>query len=824
MIYPPNFEEKTGFDQIRRLLQEQCSSTWGKEKVLEMQFSDDYEEIRQALELSDEFLSILRSEQDFPELCLIDLREVLKRVRPKGSYADQNEIFDLRRSLDSFHKILLFLSLKEQNTPLYPQLHKLSEGQAAFPRILEQIDSILNKFGEIYDHASPELAQIRKQISITTASVSRKLHILIKKAQEEGIVEKGINPSLREGRLVIPLAPAYKRKIKGIVHDESASGKTVFVEPAELVEVNNKIRELESEEKREIIRILTQFTNFIRPQIDALLAAFDYMAQIDFIQAKALLAIKTKAIKPQLAEQQVLHWRGAIHPLLFLALKKQQKEVVPLDIDLDQEQRILVISGPNAGGKSVCLKTIGLLQYMLQCGLLIPLHENSICGIFSTVFIDIGDEQSIENDLSTYSSHLSNIKFFLKHAGPKSLLLIDEFGSGTEPKIGGAIAEASLDMFKHKGLTGVITTHYDNLKHYARDNQGVVNGAMLYDRHQMQPLFRLEIGRPGSSFAVEIAHTIGLPQEVIDKARELVGSDYIDMDKYLQDVVRDKRYWEKKRLEIKRLEKDLAQLTTDYQEQIDCIKQERKQIIGKAKTQAEQLLNQANAEIESTIKSIRESQAEKEQTKQLRADLNKFKQSSLAEGQEELSLIKHKRPDASARKQKILNKLQAKVVHKSEPEAKLSFVPGDIVRIKGQELSGKVLQVKGKKASVLFGNIKSIVDQDRLEKGKLTKSRELPDRSLGLKLSEDVHRIGLNFKQEIDLRGLRGEEALQQVMYYIDEAIVVGAAQVRLLHGTGTGVLRMLIRNYLASVPEVKRFKDEHIQLGGAGITVVEFK
>ncbi|MDD2560024.1 MAG: Smr/MutS family protein, partial [Bacteroidales bacterium] len=626
------------------------------------------------------------------------------------------------------------------------------------------------------------------------------------------------------GRLVIPVPPAYKRRISGIVHDESASGKTVFIEPAELVEANNQIRELQSEEKREIIRILTQFADFIRPQNEELLSAFDYMAQIDFIRAKALLATKINALKPQLSEKSLLNWNQAIHPLLFLSLKKHGKEVVPLDIQLDEQQRILVISGPNAGGKSVCLKTVGLLQYMLQCGLLIPLREDSVCGIFSRLYIDIGDEQSIENDLSTYSSHLTNIKFFLKNSDKKTLLLIDEFGSGTEPKIGGAIAEACLGLFKQKGIFGVITTHYDNLKHFAEDNDGVINGAMLYDRHLMQPLFRLETGRPGSSFAVEIARTIGLPQEVIDKAGELVGSDYIDMDKYLQDVARDKRYWGKKRLEIKRLEKDLAQLTSDYQEQMELIKQERKLILNKAKTQAEQLLSQANAEIESTIKSIRESQAEKEQTKQLRANLDKFKQQTLREEQEAAHPLKSKTRQASARKQKILSKLQTKIPVKAVADTKICFIPGDTVHLKNQNVAGKVLEVKGQKVTVVFGNIKSILSPDQLEKGKTPKNKELPDKSLGLKLSEEVHRIGMNFKQEIDLRGLRGDEALQQVMYYIDEAIVVGVSKVRLLHGTGTGVLRILIRNYLGTVPEVKSFRDEHIQLGGAGITVVEFK
>ena len=518
MIYPQNFEQKIGFDSIRQLLKEKCLSTLGHERVYDMAFSESYDEINRRLEEVTEFIRIIQEEDEFPDQYFFDVRPSLKRIRVEGMYMEEQELFDLRRSLETIRDIVRFLQRtaseddeEEGGISPYPYLRDLSGDILVFPQLISRINNILDKFGKIRDNASSELLRIRRELAQTTGSISRSLHAILRNAQSEGYVDKDVTPTMRDGRLVIPVAPGLKRKIKGIVHDESATGKTVFIEPAEVVEANNRIRELEGEERREIIRILTEFSATVRPQVPSILQSYEFLAEIDFIRAKAHFAIQIKAIKPNFENKQVLDWTTAIHPLLQLSLAKHNKKVVPLDIELNKKQRILIISGPNAGGKSVCLKTVGLLQYMLQCGMLIPLHERSHAGIFGSIFIDIGDEQSIEDDLSTYSSHLTNMKIMMKSCNERSLILIDEFGGGTEPQIGGAIAEAVLKRFNEKRTFGVITTHYQNLKHFAEDHEGVVNGAMLYDRHLMQALFQLQIGNPGSSFAVEIARKIGLP-------------------------------------------------------------------------------------------------------------------------------------------------------------------------------------------------------------------------------------------------------------------------------------------------------------------------
>ena len=838
MIYPQNYEAKLGFDQIRSILKSLCTSPLGMEKVEKIVFLDQIDDIERELSYGEEFLRILQQELHFPDWQAFDLRESLQRIRIVGTWMDETELFDLKRTLDSLQRVVgFFIKDDEDFKSPYPCLAAAAADTATFPQIVRDIDRILDKFGHIQDYASPALASIRKKLSINTAGVSRKLHILLKQAQDEGYVEKGLTPTMREGRLVIPVSPAFKRKIKGIVHEESASGKTVYIEPEELVEANNLIRELEAEEKREIIRILTEFTDSIRPLAEDIMQAHTFLGLIDFSQAKARLAQKTSAIKPLIENTCVIDWKQAMHPLLYLSLQKQGKAIVPLDIHLNKKERILLISGPNAGGKSVCLKTVGLLQYMLQCGLMIPLRENSLCGIFEHIFIDIGDEQSIENDLSTYSSHLLNIKYFLRHSHAKTLLLIDEFGTGTEPKIGGAIAQASLEELNRRKAFGVITTHYDNLKHFAEDQEGIINGAMLYDRHLMQALFRLEIGRPGSSFAVEIARKIGLPESIISKASDLVGSDYIDMDKHLQDIVRDKRYWENKRQQVKQLEKNLSQLTEQYEEDLAQVKQERKEIIKQAKAEAKELLSQANAQIENTIRGIKESQAEKERTRELRKSLDQFKEDALSKAKEEAKLQARKERDKGrirmpkSQEEKILRKLQrqqaeAKAAQAIPEKAKAGLQEGDLVHIKGQDSIGKIVEIKGKKALVEFGIMKTRIELEKLERGKAPKETPTKHQSyqlLGERTSDQVHRISSQFRQEIDMRGMRADEALTTLQYYLDEAIVVGAKKVRILHGTGTGALRELVRQYVGSMPEVRHFHDEHIQLGGSGITVVEF-
>ena len=820
MFYPSNFEQKTGFDKIRLLISDRCLSPLGKERVADMTFLTDYKMIGDKLEQVDEFVRIQQGEEDFPANYFFDVRYSLKRIRPEGTWLDERELFDLKRSLQTIHDIIRFFRPAGEEEIKYPALTALAGDILVFPQLIGKIDTILDKFGKVKDSASPELQTIRREITVTMSNISRSLQSILRSAQGEGVVDKDVTPTMRDGRLMIPVAPAFKRKIKGIVHDESATGKTVFIEPEVVVEANNRIRELEGEEKREIIRILTDFTNLIRPAAPDILQSYEFLADIDFIRAKALFALEVGGIRPIVEDKQQVDWARAVHPLLYLSLKKQQKEVVPLDITLTDEKRLLIISGPNAGGKSVCLKTVGLLQYMMQCGLLVPMHERSRMGIFENLFIDIGDEQSIENDLSTYSSHLTNMKFFVKNCNGKTILLIDEFGSGTEPQIGGAIAEALLHRFNERRSYGVITTHYQNLKHFAEETPGVVNGAMLYDRHLMQPLFKLAIGNPGSSFAIEIARKIGLPEDVIAEASEKVGQDYINMDKYLQDIVRDKRYWESKRQNIRQREKRLEEVIARYEKELNEVNSQRKEIVKEAKAEAAHILSETNAKIENTIREIREAQAEKERTKQARADLQEFKE-RMSDKQEEDDRIARKMAKLKERNERKKQKQKAPVQFDRDV-----IEVGDHVRLKGQTTPGTVLEVQDKEAIVAFGMIKSMVKLDRLEKVSKGQIKRDMQKStfISEQTSDQMHEKRLHFKQEIDVRGMRGDEALQTVTYFIDDAIQVRAQQVRILHGTGSGILRQLIREYLRSVPGVRSFHDEHVQFGGAGITVVELE
>ncbi|GHT29779.1 endonuclease MutS2 [Bacteroidia bacterium] len=821
MIYPQNFEHKTGFDTVRRHLHEKCLSPLGEERVAEMSFSADYRLISDLLNQTNEFVSILHGEDEFPAAYFFDVRYSLKRIRPEGTFLEEKELFDLKRSLQTINDIVRFFRVEEGDEIPYPALTQLAGDVGVFPQVIGKIDSILDKFGRVKDNASPTLAQIRKDIASTMSGISRSLQSILRAAQADGVVDKDVTPTMRDGRLMIPVAPAYKRKIRGIVHDESATGKTIFIEPEVVVEANNRIRELEGDERREIIHILTEFTNVIRPLAPDILQSYEFLADIDFIRAKALYADQINAIRPDMDDRPQIDWIQSVHPLLYLSHKAQNKTVVPLDIMLTEEKRILLISGPNAGGKSVCLKTVGLLQYMLQCGMLIPVYERSRTGIFSAIFIDIGDEQSIENDLSTYSSHLINMKYFDRYCNEKTLLLIDEFGSGTEPQIGGAIAEALLVRFNHKRSFGVITTHYQNLKHLAEDMPGIVNGAMLYDRHLMQPLFQLSIGNPGSSFAVEIARKIGLPEEVIADASAKVGADYINMDKYLQDIVRDKRYWETKRENIRRQEKKLEELTSRYEQDLETVDKQRKEVMRNVKEEASRILNESNARIENTIREIKESQANKEQTKKARKALDDFKASVMAAEEAD---------DKIARQMAKLKERQERKKNKSKtpPPAfnKDIIIVGDNVRLKGQTSAGTVLEVQDNQATVAFGMIKSTVKLEKLEKiskGQLKKEIQ-KSTFVSTQTADSMREKKLNFKQELDVRGMRGDEALQAVIYFIDDAILVGVSPVRILHGTGTGTLRQLIRDYLNTLPGVRSYHDEHVQFGGAGITVVELE
>ena len=860
MIYPKNYESKIGFDEIRRLLKEQCLSTLGKEKVDEIGFSDSADTVNEWLDQVREFRR-LRQATEQPELnFFFDVRESVARIRLENTHLEEDEVWDLRRSLETIANIVKFLNDAEEDVtdPVkeykYPALQRLTEGIQTFPAIIRRIDSILDKFGHIKDSASMTLAGIRHDMEQTAGSISRTLYTILHSAQKEGLVDKDAAPTMRDGRLMIPVAPGVKRRIKGIVHDESATGKTVFIEPAEVVEANNKVRELEAAERREIIRILTVFSDELRPHVQEILDSYQFLATIDLIQAKAQMAEQMQAYEPIVLPAPHMDWIRAIHPLLQRSLQKQDKKVVPLDIRLEEQGargegqekrnigRLLIISGPNAGGKSVCLKTVGLLQYMVQCGLSIPVGDRSTVGLFQNIMIDIGDEQSIADDLSTYSSHLLNMKNMMRQSNSRTLLLIDEFGGGTEPTIGGAIAEAVLKQFWQKEAFGVITTHYQNLKHFAEDHEGVVNGAMLYDRHQMQALFQLSIGQPGSSFAIEIARKTGIPEEVIQDASEIVGSEYIQSDKYLQDIVRDKRYWEGKRQTIHQHEKRLEATGERLDASIEEIERERKQILNRAKQQAEELLAEANRKIENAIREIREAQAEKERTREIREELQEFRQQvenddtrglmSEEDFAKKLRQMEERKARKAQRKSEKEKNEKAAAAHlqahamKTDTTAVIGV--GSTVRMKGLGTIGKVDSITGKQAVVIFGDVKTKVKLEQLEYAEKPKEEKRKNDHSGLAIqttrmtSATIEDRKQNFHQDLDVRGMRGDEAIDTVMHFIDDAILVGMSRVRILHGTGTGILRQLIRQYLNTVPNVKKAKDEHVQFGGAGITVVD--
>lgn len=901
MIYPKNFEQKIGFTEIRTLLRERCLSPLGKERVDEMSFSTDAGQINTWMEEIREFRRIQEGQDDFPLDNFFDVRESVSRIRLEGTHMEVEELFDLKRSLETIIAIVSFLSRGEETEQgeirhYTPALYALADGIATFPILVQRISQIIDKFGKMRDNASPDLLQIRRELSRTEGSISRTLYSILHSAQAEGLVEKDVTPTLRDGRLVIPVAPGLKRRISGIVHDESATGRTVYIEPSEVVEANNRIRELENDERREIIRILTEFAKKMRPNVPEILDSYSLMAAVDFIRAKAELARLFRSFEPEVSDKPHIDWIRAVHPLLQLSLERKSRKdanrlsltdnshadkdsndeislqednilseeeyktgnvppsVVPLDIQLTKDKHLLIISGPNAGGKSVCLKTVGLLQYMLQCGLSIPVGDRSTTGIFTDIMIDIGDEQSIENDLSTYSSHLMNMKIMMRHATEHTLILIDEFGTGTEPQIGGAIAEAVLRQFWKKHVWAVITTHYQNLKHFAENHPGTANGAMLYDRHEMRPLFQLAIGRPGSSFAIEIARKTGIPEEVIHDAADIVGSDYIQSDKYLQDIVRDKRYWESKRQTIHSHEKELEKRIVQYEKDIATLEQSRKDILRRAKEQAEEIIKESNRRIENTIREIREKQAEKEETKRIRQELAAYEEGLQSSSQPDKPGKNNKKKmkdsgllsdeDFQKKVDKIKSRKERHEQHLKERAGKQQAAAealknavrkqqtggvvnvGDAVRIKGLTTVGKVETVDGRQATVIFGDMRTKMAVSRLEHvdaaSLQTEQQQFQAYNYSRETRETIDKHRNQFHQELDVRGMRADEALNQVQYFIDDAILVGAGQVRILHGKGNGILRQLIRQYLASIPNVKSYRDEHVQFGGAGITVVE--
>ncbi len=817
MIYPDSFEHKIGFDAVRTRLTELCGSSLGAANVQAMRFSSDFSMIDLELRRTAEMLAIAEGSDPLPLRNMHDVTTTLKRCRIEGASVSLDELLKIRQSLQTISDLHAFFTPKgDDGTPMpYPLLAELCADMTAFPDINRQIDRIIDPLGNMRDNASPYLAEIRSELSRISASVNSIMRRVMARAVEAGYLDKDTTPTVRDGRLVLPVAPMHKRKINGIVHDESATGKTFFIEPAEIVEVNNRGRELELEERREMMRILSEITAFMRPSIPDMLQSYEILGLLDFIMAKAVYAKETGATLPHISPSTELEWYHAVHPVLLESLRRQGKEIIPLDITLDGNNRILIISGPNAGGKSVCLKTVGIVQYMAQCGMLPTVYENSHIGIFKGIFIDIGDDQSIEDDLSTYSSHLRNMKHFLSHGNDATLILIDEFGGGTEPQIGGAIAQAILKEFNDKHLWGVITTHYQNLKHFADDTDGLINGSMLYDRQQMRPLFRLSIGNPGSSFAIEIARKTGLPASIIDNAAEIVGSDYINMDKYLLDIARDRRYWENKRQTIRQKEKKIEQVLERYEEDAETLRSKRREILAEAKEEARKILDGSNAAIERTIREIRESQAEKERTAEARRQMAQEKEALL-------------NADTRASKNKLLQKAPKAKKGNADKTAKNTTAPsaplavGDNVKLDGQGTPGKILEINGKDAVVAFGMLKTNVKLNRLQRTLAQPSSGVKSTSFVSSSTTDrLRERQLQFKREIDVRGMRADEAIQAVTYFIDDAIQFNQDEVRILHGTGTGALRQAIRQYLDTVQGVASYRDEHVQFGGAGITVV---
>lgn len=865
MIYPENFERKIGFNEIRILLKGRCLSTLGTEWVdRQVRFMTKVEDIQQALNEVKEFKLFSEETDEEVETEFFDVREPLLRVRPERTYLEELDLFNLKRSMKSVLSYAsFFLQNKEDDSETdifdetegavtnyrYPALGAMAADVAVFPNLVRRIDSILNKYGKVKDTASSELLSLRHQIEVTTRGISHSLRSIITEAQTSGYIDRDVSPTLRDGRLVIPVAPALKRKIKGIVHDESATGKTVFIEPAVVVDANNKIRSLRAAERREVIRILQELTSEIRPHISALIDSLHFLSHVDYLRALVAFSNSFNAIVPQLQKGPRIDWIEAKHPLLQQTLTRHGGKIIPLDISLRQGQRILLISGPNAGGKSVCLKTIGLLQYMLQCGMPVPVNERSKPGVFSDIMMDIGDEQSIENDLSTYSSHLQNMKNMMQCAGPRSLLLIDEFGGGTEPQIGGALAQAILRQFVSNMNYGVITTHYQNLKSFAEQNRSIVNGAMLYNSAQMRPLFKLQIGNPGSSFAIEIAKKMGISADVIDYATKLVGKDYVMSDKYVQDIVHDKSYWETKRRNIQIREKQLEDTIAKYEREMTDFQQERKQVMAQAKADAKHLLEQSNAKIENTIRSIREAQAEKEKTREARNELAEFKvqleqntneqdriarkiakiqrrQQRKAGGEESAKARNAVSQEVAAAKLRDATRKQNNSSNSPILKKRSVLGVGSYVRIKGQNSIGKIESISGSSAKVLFGMMYTQVSLSKLEESSAPQNNVPamgPAATFVSKETRDaMSEKRLHFRPEIDIRGFHIDEALNAISYFIDDAIQLEQGRVRILHGTGTGALRELVRNYLKTVPGVRTFHDEHVQFGGAGITVVE--
>ncbi|GAA4436482.1 endonuclease MutS2 [Pontibacter saemangeumensis] len=799
MIYPENFEIKIGFAQVRDMLSELCLSPLGRQFVTRMTFLNRHDLVQRLLEQTNEFKQLLESDAEIPLQYYFDVTAYLDRAAILGTYLDVQDFFEIKMSLRTIRDSLRFIASAEEGK--YESLKALGTNVTVERSLIAALDKVVDDAGAVRDDATPELQRLKRDLISQQSILRKQIQSIIRHAKNEGWTPADVEPTIRGGRLVIPVLAEHKRRLKGLIHDESSTGQTVYIEPESIFELNNDIKDLQNAYHRELIRILVGLTNALRNHIPELRKAYQYLGLLDFIRAKAAFARRVESTMPTLQKYPHIKWAQAVHPLLYLAHRQVGKPIVPMDLELTQEQRILLISGPNAGGKSVSLKTVGLVQYMLQCGMLIPVADNSEAGIFHDIFIDIGDEQSIENDLSTYSSHLTNMKKFVTVADKKSLVLIDEFGTGTEPVLGGAIAEAVLQNLNDSKVYGVITTHYTNLKNFAERTPGVVNGAMRYDHKNLQPLYQLEIGKPGSSFAIEIARKIGLPKHIVDKASSLVGKDKIRYDRLLEELETEKQELEKKLREATTLEQKLKRNVKEYSDLKNFLEDSKQDIMREAKGKAKLLLKDANQKIESTIQQIKQSQAAKEETKQARQELESF----------------------------------ATEVRKEEPRAVQKRIAngvikaGDNVALIGQDSVGQVVSIKGKTAEVLFGGLKTIVKVDNLEKveGQVAtklKKAKMAEAAEGYSRGMNITQRMADFTTTLDIRGEYAEEALTKLMNFTDEAIMLGIPEIKIIHGRGNGVLRQVVRDYLHSVREVASLGNEATERGGDGATMAVLK
>ena len=842
-IIDRRLEQKIGFDRIRQIISDRCSTSYASERTAEERFCSDAAEIRRRLLLTDEMRLIMMFEDSFPSGGFIDCIDFLKPLERSSSSIDLLSLRKLRTMLDTLRKVTAFFSSVKDE--VYPNLKRMSAGILSFPEVHRRIDNIIDRYGEVKDTASDELYDIRKSLREKEGAISRRMSAILKKAQEEGIVDADAGVSVRDGKMLIPVSAANKKRIAGFIYDESASGKTAFIEPAEVVELDNQIKELQFSEQREILRILLEFTEFMRPYIPELLDAAVYLGEIDFLMAKAQVSLDFIAGMPIISENGEMNLRKARHPLLERTLKKEKKEIVPLTATLTPAKHILLISGPNAGGKSVCLKTVGLLQYMFQWGMLIPTSETSEMLVFDRIMVDIGDDQSIDNDLSTYSSFLANMKEMLAKADSRTLVLIDEFGSGTEPAAGGAIAEAILSELDNRGAYGIITTHYTNLKLYASADTGVMNGAMMFDVKNIAPMFKLEMGLPGNSFAFELARKMGLPETIIKDAETRAGEEFVGIERNLRKIARNRKALDEKLERIKHTDKTLENITDRYQKELQQIKQLKKEILDQAKKEAEEIIKGANKQVEHTIKTIKESQAEKESTQEARKGLQDFMSILAAkkeqEQKEKEDYIEKKIKQLDARRERQQQRKAQKADERSQQQMREAqaeqqrleafrnapLKAGEKVRVKENGMVGEVAKVSAKAVVVIIGNIRSKMPLDKVER--ITSNefksavKETARPASTIKVDSSINERKLNFSTEIDVRGERLNDAVEKITRYVDDAIMLGVSTVRIIHGKGTGVLRDELQKLIRTIPGVASVRDEHIQFGGTGVTIVTF-